>query len=304
VQFNGVAAPVVYTSSTATAVVVPYEVTGSTAQVTVTYQGKTSAPVTVNITAAVPGIFTEDASGGGQAAAFNSDGLTLNSSAAPAAQGSTVILYGTGAGQTSPAGIDGKLAVGQLPTPILPVSVTIGGVPAAVQYAGAAYGRVAGMLQISVVVPPNVSGNAVPVVVQVGNAASQAGVTIAVAASPAFAITSQETVGSVVTNGSGALTCSAPPAKSSFLTTNPVVWVYFTFNGAQEGDLIMANWLHPSGQLDPNQPSLTLNYKGSGCAAAPLTIAGTEVAQDPGNWQVKIFRNGTFQFALPFTIAP
>ena len=60
VQFNGFAAPLVYTSSTAIAVMVPYEVAGSTAQVTVTYQGKTSAPVTVNVAAAVPGIFTAD----------------------------------------------------------------------------------------------------------------------------------------------------------------------------------------------------------------------------------------------------
>jgi uncharacterized protein (TIGR03437 family) len=304
VQFNGFAAPLIYTSSTAIAVMVPYEVTGSTAQVTVTYQGRTSAPVTVNIAAAVPGIFTADASGGGQAAAFNSDGRTLNSSAAPAAQGSSIILYGTGAGQTWPAGVDGKLEATPLPTPILPVNVKIGGAPAVVQFADAAYGEVAGMLEIIVVVPQGVSGNAVPVVVQVGNAVSQAGVTIAVAAGPAFAITSQEIAGSVLTNGTGALTCSAPPAKASFLTTDPVVWVYFTYSGARDGDVLSANWLHPSGQTDASQPSLTLNQSGNGCAAAPLTISGTEVAQDPGNWQVKIFRNGTFQFALPFTIAP
>ncbi len=303
-QFNGFAAPLVHTSSTAIAAMVPYEVTGSTAQVTVTYQGQTSQPATVNIAAAVPGIFTADESGAGQAAAFNSDGRTLNSSAAPAAQGSTIILYATGAGQTLPGGVDGKLAAAPLPTPILPVSVTIGGVQAVVQYAGAAYGEVAGMLQINVVVPPGVSGSAVPVVVQVGNAASQAGVTIAVAASPAFAVASEETVGSVATNSNGVLTCSAPPAQSSFLATSPVVWVYFTFSGAQDGDAIVAKWMHPSGQLDADQPSLTLNYSGSGCAAAPLTIAGTEVAQDPGNWQVEVFRNGTLQFALPFTIVP
>jgi uncharacterized protein (TIGR03437 family) len=306
VQFNGFAAPLIYTSSTAIAVMVPYEVAGSTAQVTVTYQGRTSTPVTVNVAAAVPGIFTSDSSGGGQASAFNSDGRTLNSSATPAAPGSTIILYGTGDGQTSPGGVDGQLAVAPAPLsmPLLPVSVTIGGVPAMVQYAGAAYGEVAGMLQINVVIPPTVSGSAVPVVVQVGNASSQAGVTIAVAAGPAFGIASQEVVGSVVTNSNGALTCSTPPGKSAFLTTDPVVFVYFTFNGAQNGDVIVANWLHPSGQLDADQPSLTLNYSGSGCAAAPLNIAGTEVAQDPGNWQVKIFRNGTFQFALPFTIGP
>ena len=303
VQFNGFAAPLIYTSSTAIAAMVPYEISGSTAQVTVTYQGKTSAPATVNIAAAVPGIFTADASGGGQAAAFNSDGRTVNSSAKPAAQGSTITLYGTGEGQTSPGGVDGKPASAPLPAPMLPVSVTIGGVPAVVEYAGAAYGEVGGMLQINVAVPPAVSGSAVPVVVHVGDAVSQAGVTIAVAANPAFAITSQEIAGSVVANN-GALTCSAPPSKSSFLTTDPAAWVYFTFSGAQEGDLITANWLHPSGQVDGSQPSLTLSYSGSGCAAAPLTISGTEVAQDPGSWQVKIFRNGTFQFALPFTIVP
>lgn len=65
--------------------------------------------------------------------------------------------------------------------PILPVRVTIGGVQAVVQYAGGAYGRVAGMLQLIVVVPTGVSGSAVPVVVQIGHAASQPGVTIAVA---------------------------------------------------------------------------------------------------------------------------
>jgi uncharacterized protein (TIGR03437 family) len=303
VQFNGFAAPLVYTSSTAIAVVVPYEVAGSTAQVTVTYQGRTSAPVTMNIAPAVPGIFTANGSGSGQAAAYNSDGRTLNSSATPAAQGSTIILYGTGEGQTSPAGVDGKLATASLPTPMLPVSVTIGGVPAGVQYAGAAYGEVAGMLQINVVVPSTVSGSALPVVVQVGNTMSQAGVTIAVAP-PAFAITSQEIVGSVVSTSNVTLACSAPPAKSSFLTTDPVVWVYFAFSGAQDGDVLVANWLHPSGQLDADQPSLTLNYSGSGCAAAPLNISGTEVAQDPGNWQMKLFRNGAFQFALPFTIVP
>jgi trimeric autotransporter adhesin len=153
----------------------------------------------MNIAPAVPGIFTANGSGSGQAAAYNSDGRTLNSSATPAAQGSTIILYGTGEGQTSPGGVDGKLATASLPTPMLPVSVmpvsvTIGGVPAGVQYAGAAYGEVAGMLQINVVVPSTVSGSALPVIVQVGNTMSQAGVTIAVAP-PAFAITSQEIVG-------------------------------------------------------------------------------------------------------------
>jgi uncharacterized protein (TIGR03437 family) len=301
VQFNGLAAPLINTSATAITAMVPYEITGSTAQVTVSYQGQTSVPATVNVAAAVPGIFTAAASGQGQAAAVNSDG-TPNSATRPAAQGSTITLYATGEGQTSPAGVDGKLTAAPPPAPILPVNVTIGGVPAVVQSAAEEYGEVAGVLQLDVVVPASVSGSSLPVVVQVGSAEAQNGVTIAVAATPGFAITSQETAGSVLTDASGALTCSAPPAKSSFQTTDPMVWAYFTYSGAQNGDLLTANWLQPSGQLAAYQPSLTLNRGGSGCAAAPLPIMGAQGAQDPGNWQVKILRNGTFEVALPFTI--
>ena len=49
------------------------------------------------------------------------------------------------------------------------------------QYAGGAPGLVAGLMQINVQIPSGIqTGNAVPVVVQVGGASSQPGVTIAV----------------------------------------------------------------------------------------------------------------------------
>ncbi len=301
VQFNGVAAPLINTSATAITAMVPYEITGSTAQVTASYRGQTSAPATVNVAAAVPGIFTAAANGQGQVAAVNSDG-TPNSATNPAAPGSTITFYGTGEGQTSPAGVDGKLTVAPPPVPILPVRVTIGGVPAVVQSAAEEYGEVAGVLQLNVVVPASVSGNSVPVVVQVGSAEAQNGITVAVTATPGFAITSQETAGSVLTGSSGALACTAPPAKSTFQTTDPTVWAYFTYSGAQNGDVLTANWLQPSGLLAAYQPSLTLTSAGSGCAAAPLQIMGGQAAQEPGTWQVEISRNGTLEFTLPFTI--
>jgi uncharacterized protein (TIGR03437 family) len=185
VRFNGFAAPLVYTSSTAIAVMVPYEITGSTAQIAVTYQGTTSASVTVNVATAVPGIFTADASGVGQAVVINNyEAGTLNSTTNPALQGSAIILYATGGGQTWPEGVDGKLASAPPPVPILPVRVTIGGVQAVVQYAGGVLGQIAGMMQFIVVVPTSVFGSAIPVVLQTGNAASQKGVTIAVAEAP------------------------------------------------------------------------------------------------------------------------
>ena len=306
VMVNGVAAPLMYASSTAVAAMVPYETTGSTAQVTVTYQGTTSAAATVNVAASAPGIFTANASGQGQAAAVNYGPNIPNSPTNQAAQGSTVILYVTGEGQTSPGGLDGTFPKAPFPAPILPVSVTIGGVPAVIQYAGAASGKVAGIMELNVAVPATVSGNALPVVIQVGNAVSQSGVTIAVAATgvSGFAMTSQETSGSILIDPSGSLTCSAPPARSSFSTTESRLWAYFSFSGAQYGDVISSNWLHPSGQVDSYQPTLTLTHAGNGCAAVPLAIVGAAAAQDPGDWQVKIFRNGTLQSTLPFTITP
>jgi len=61
------------------------------------------------------------------------------------------------------------------------VTVTIGGTTVIPQYAGGAPGEVAGVMQINVQIPSGIqTGNAVPVIVQMGNVSSQAQVTIAV----------------------------------------------------------------------------------------------------------------------------
>ncbi len=91
-----------------------------------------------------------------------------------------MLLYATGEGQTSPGGVDGKLAVTPLPAPIAPVTVTIDGIDAPVLYAGGAPGLVAGLIQINVQIPPGVQSGARPVVVQFGRLQSQPGVTVAI----------------------------------------------------------------------------------------------------------------------------
>jgi trimeric autotransporter adhesin len=183
VFFNGIPAPIIYTSSTQLSVVVPYGVTGGGAQLNVsntTTQAFASGYVAV--TAASPGIFTADSSGIGQAAALNQDN-SLNSAAKPARPGDIVSLFVTGEGQVFPAGVDGKLAAPPLPRPFLPVGVTIGGKPADVKYAGGAPGLVAGVMQINAQIPTSISqAGAVPVVVQIGGVSSQTEVTLAIAA--------------------------------------------------------------------------------------------------------------------------
>lgn len=61
-----------------------------------------------------------------------------------------MVLYATGEGQTSPLGVDGKPGTVPLPLPLIRQTVKIGGQPAEVRYAEAAYGLVAGLLQVNV----------------------------------------------------------------------------------------------------------------------------------------------------------
>ena len=105
----------------------------------------------------------------------------MNNAANAVGRGGVVVLYATGEGQTSPAGVDGEIVDGVPGQPVLPVTVSIGGVPAQVVYSGSAPGFVAGLLQVNAVVPQGVTpGSAVSVVMTVGTQQSQAGATIAV----------------------------------------------------------------------------------------------------------------------------
>jgi uncharacterized protein (TIGR03437 family) len=182
VTFDGVPAPLLYASSGQVNAVVPYSVAGETStQLQVEYLGAFSAPVTLPVAATAPGIFSQAGSGKGPGAILNSRDESVNSASNPAARGDWVSIYATGAGVTNPTGVDGLLASAPLAQPIANVSVTIGGVPCELNYAGAAPGFVSGLLQINAMVPAEVTpGPNVPVEVTIGNAPSQSTITLAV----------------------------------------------------------------------------------------------------------------------------
>ena len=170
VTINGVAAPVFYASAMQVNAIVPYEVSGATAGITVAYQGGISSAVSVPLAASSPNLFTYNATGAGEAAAFNVVDGTVNSATNPEKVGGYIELFATGAGQTSPGGVDGKLAALPLPAPVGAVSATVAGVAAVVQYKGAVFGAVDGLMQVNVLVPTGVAtGGYVPVVLTVGN---------------------------------------------------------------------------------------------------------------------------------------
>lgn len=180
VLFDGVPAPILYTQQNQLTVIVPFAASGlANIQMIVENNGVSSLPLTIPVAASAPALFTTGGNGIGQGAILNEDG-SQNSAANPAANGSVIVLYATGAGQTNPLGIDGLLAGDILPTPVLPVSVTIGGQAAKVLYAGAAPGLVAGVMQVNALVPEGIHSGAVPVQLKVGNGTSQNGVMISV----------------------------------------------------------------------------------------------------------------------------
>jgi uncharacterized protein (TIGR03437 family) len=141
VTFDGVAAPLLYVSSTEIGCIVPYAIAGrSTTKLQVTYNGVASNAVPVPLQATSPEVL----------GVYNSD-FSPNSASNPAKAGSIVILYLTGAGQTVPASTDGEVYAPPLPRP--ESAITIEG-PLPVTFAGAADGLADGILQVNFQAPP------------------------------------------------------------------------------------------------------------------------------------------------------
>jgi uncharacterized protein (TIGR03437 family) len=180
VSFDGNPAPLLYASAGQINAVVPFEVAGkSTTLMRVSAPGGAVFTVTLPVSTAAPAIFAIGAAG--QGAILNGD-LSVNSAANPAARGSSIAIYATGAGLLSPAVADGTIvSATNLPLSVAPIAVTIGGQAATVSYQGAAPGLVAGVMQINAQVPANVTpGTAVPVAISVGGTAGLNTVTMAV----------------------------------------------------------------------------------------------------------------------------
>jgi len=190
ILIDGVPAPLIFTSSGQLSGVLPYGTTPGLrlndagvlafdrpSRFVVERDGVAGPPSLFYVQASAPGVFTADASGQGQAAALNEDG-SLNSVEHPAARGSVVVLFATGEGQTDPPGVDGRLAAFPLPRPVLPVRVTANGQEVEVLYAGGAPGFTAGLMQLNISLPPDMSGT-VEIVLHIGAQASRP-VTVAV----------------------------------------------------------------------------------------------------------------------------
>jgi uncharacterized protein (TIGR03437 family) len=147
---------------------VPFEVSGTSANIAVVNNMSTGPTLAVPVLPAHPGIFNYTAGGLAFGAILHAN-FQLVDTADPAVGGETVLIYCTGLGAVSSAPADGAAGKGQ-ETTAMPV-VSIGGTNAPVSFSGLAPSFV-GLYQVNAQVPAALKSGNQPVVVTIGSASS------------------------------------------------------------------------------------------------------------------------------------
>ena len=177
VSMGGQNAVLSYISPTQVNAQVPLNISPGDQQVTVVAANGTSAPFTITVNAAQPGLCQGLQVGGNQYV-----GATINGTATvvlpaganvagvtsrPAHPGEVITIFGNGFGAVTPSATQGQLV--QQPNQLTDsFEIFFGQTQGAVQYAGLAPGYI-GMYQINVVVPNIPDSDAVPVTFALGN---------------------------------------------------------------------------------------------------------------------------------------
>ena len=161
-KINGISAPLYYVSSSQLNIQIPYEVpVNSVVPLQITNNGQvTTSSLTVHPTA--PGIFTD------------ANGALVPANTASAGQ--VISLYMTGQGAVSPSVATGDApplgtSIANLPVPLQTPAVTVGNVPAQLEFAGIPPTLV-GVTQINFVVPDGTARGPQAVVVTIGGVSS------------------------------------------------------------------------------------------------------------------------------------
>jgi uncharacterized protein (TIGR03437 family) len=160
---NGVAAPLYFVSSSQLNVQIPFETAARLALLAIDNNGRV-ATYRFGVSLSAPGIYTGP---GGRVVPIGSG-----------SRGQTLTLFLTGGGDVTPPLATGSAppstaSLAQLPKPRLPASLTIGGVPATINFIGIPPGM-AGITQVNFTIPQNAPLGEQPVEVTVGISTSAA----------------------------------------------------------------------------------------------------------------------------------
>ncbi len=160
VSYGGELLPLQYVSSTQINAVVPYDLTTDVNHVLiVNNENAISAAVEIPLADSLPTIFTFDGTGTGQADIIDLSGQVYDSSH-PASAGAIASIFCTGLGAVDMSSLMAGTASPYPPAmSVGPLTVTVGGQPAAWSFQGLAPGY-AGLYQINIVIPGNVTPSA------------------------------------------------------------------------------------------------------------------------------------------------
>jgi uncharacterized protein (TIGR03437 family) len=169
VEVNGVAAPLHVVSPGQINVQVPYETAPGPASAVLIANGARRPAIPFTVAAVAAGIFAY--AGTTRAIAANQDGV-LNSPETPESRGRALVFYVTGLGAVNPPVPTGEAAPLDRLAHAAPVTATVGGLTAKVDFAGLTPGSV-GLGQVNLIIPENApTGDAVPVIIQGSKAAT------------------------------------------------------------------------------------------------------------------------------------
>ena len=314
VQIDGKKAAIAYVSPGQLNVQAPTDTATGPVQVQVNNSAGT-ATGTATLQDYSPAFFTFQ--GKYAAALHNTDGVYvapagyLGSAVAslPAQAGETLQIYATGFGPTAPAVPAGQLVESSAPlSDLTQLHVTIGGMPATVQFAGIV---APGLYQINVVVPQLSNGDQ-PIVASVGGVSSQTGVSIPILnwVGPPATVT--------LTPAGGTIRCGATlslTAKLANTTNQAVIWLV---NGEAGGSptvgTVSTTGVYAAPALLPNPAAVTVTAVSQADPAAeasatvnlqnplPVVASVTPNPVNPGNVTIAVtgtgFANGaTVYFA-------
>jgi uncharacterized protein (TIGR03437 family) len=169
VSIAGRRMPLYFTADGQINAIIPYGVATNTTQQLVVKRGsRIGTPEPITVAPAQPAVFTFDQSGKGQGAVLDVQGR-LVAAANPARAGDGIQIFCEGLGPVNPPVAAGSGAPSAEPfaRATEPVSVTIGGRPATLLFAGLAPGF-AGLYQVNAIVPAGLTPGNVNVVIKVG----------------------------------------------------------------------------------------------------------------------------------------
>jgi uncharacterized protein (TIGR03118 family) len=173
VTVDGKPAYIAYISPTQINALVPADLTLGPVQVSTSNQGLASGSVTAQMQATTPAFFISKSN---YIAALHANNTVVGpttlypNNSTPAAPGETIMLFGTGFGPASTTIPDGQVITTAIP--VTGVTITVGGAPAQVAFAGLV---MPGLYQFNVVIPTATANGDAQVVATVGSSISAAG---------------------------------------------------------------------------------------------------------------------------------